>query len=348
MLPLSLAVLLAAPPALRVVGDPPAAVEATAIAAPADPAAALTVRLADAPADRPAMLGTHTFKAGVLRFEPRFPFAPGVRYRATLNVPDAPPPVEFTVPKPKAVPPTVLLVTPSGPAVPENALRFYVRFSKPMSWGGVYEFVKLVNETDRKPVDLPFLELGEELWTPDGTRLTLLIDPGRVKREVKPREDLGPALSAGNRYALEVAAGVPDADGTAMAAAFRQRFTAGPPDREPIDPTKWTLAPPAAGPGRLVVKLGKPLDAGLLHRLVWVTDAAGGRLDGTVTVFDREAAWAFEPATRWAAGRYRLVIDTRLEDVCGNRVGESFEADLSRPGPRAERPRTVTVPFDVR
>ena len=69
-----------------------------------------------------------------------------------------------------------------------------------MSRGEVYRRVRLVGE--QGDVDLPFLELGEELWDPEGRRLTLLFDPGRIKRGLKPREDAGQILQPGKRYAL--------------------------------------------------------------------------------------------------------------------------------------------------
>ena len=49
-------------------------------------------------------------------------------------------------------------------------------------------------------MDAPFLELDEELWSPDGTRFTLVFDPGRIKRGLKPREEAGPILEAGKSY----------------------------------------------------------------------------------------------------------------------------------------------------
>ena len=50
----------------------------------------------------------------------------------------------------------------------------------------------------------PFLELDEELWSPDGTRFTLIFDPGRIKRGLKPREEVGPVLEAGKSYSLVI------------------------------------------------------------------------------------------------------------------------------------------------
>lgn len=36
------------------------------------------------------------------------------------------------------------------------------------------------------------------------TRLTLIIDPGRIKRGARPLEELGPALKAGKKYTLAI------------------------------------------------------------------------------------------------------------------------------------------------
>lgn len=355
MLTLPLLLLLSADPtpALRLAGDPPTAVEATGLATePAVPAAVLAVVLADGTAAeiaaRRPLLGTYSFRNGVLRFEPRFPFAPGVRYRATLTTGGRPVTKDFTVPKPRTEPGRVTAVSPSADKLPENTLRLYVHFSKPMSRGDVYRYVKLLNEPDGKPVERPFLELDEELWSPDRTRFTLLIDPGRIKREVKPREDLGPVLTAGKRYTLVIEGGWPDGDGNPLAEPFRKTFTATPSDRTAIDPSAWAITPPKPGPGKLVVKLGKPLDAALLQRLVWVTDATGAKLGGVITLSDHESVWAFESERPWAAGRYKLVVDPRLEDVCGNRVGEPFEVDITKaPPPKADR-EPVAVLFEVK
>ena len=65
-----------------------------------------------------------------------------------------------------------------------------------MSRGKAYRRVHLL-DADGKEVDRAFLELGEELSAPDGKRFTLLIDPGRIKRGLKPRKDLGPVLEQG-------------------------------------------------------------------------------------------------------------------------------------------------------
>ncbi len=71
-----------------------------------------------------------------------------------------------------------------------------------MSGGDVYRHIQLIELAKKKVVQWPLLELGEELWNQDMTRLTLFIDPGRIKRGVKPLEELGPSLEEGKDYEL--------------------------------------------------------------------------------------------------------------------------------------------------
>lgn len=309
-------------------------------------AEALRVTVAGIKSDA-SLLGTHTLNDGTLKFEPRFPFEPGVTYRAIFKHGESETTHEFTIPKPKVEPGTVSMIFPSAGTVPENTLRFYVHFSKPMSKGNIYKHIELRNDTDKKVVELPFLELEEELWTKDQTRVTLLIDPGRIKREVKPREELGPTLEAGKTFTLTVSKAWRDADGEPLKESYRKTFTVGKSDREAIDPEKWTLAEPKAG-GReaLRVLLGKPLDSGLLQRLIAVEDAAGKEVVGTIALAKHESVWEFTPKKPWPAGKLTLRIMTHLEDPCGNRVGEPFEVDLLVPVGKPSEATSVTRTFE--
>ena len=96
------------------------------------------------------------------------------------------------------------------------------------------------------------------------------------------------------------------------------------------------------------MKLAKPHDHALLGRMVWVTDAGGKKVPGEVTVGGGERVVTFAPKDRWARGQYKLVVDTRLEDVCGNRVGESFEVDVFKPVTGKIEAKTFERPFAVR
>jgi hypothetical protein len=309
-------------------------------------------------ATRPAMLGSYQVKKDVLTFAPRFPLVRGVRYRAVFDparrpglAPGARAKVmsEFVLPKPAAVASTVVKqVYPSAKEVPENQLKFYLHFSAPMSQGDVYRHIKLFNALG-KAVELPFLELEKELWDADGKRFTLIIDPGRIKRGLKPREDLGPVLEKGKTYTLVIDRHWEDAEGNLLKKTFRKKFKALAPVEKRVDPKQWKLRPPAADSiGALAVVFPRPLDYALLHRWLWVTDAKGRAVQGKVSVSHHETRWHFKPPRAWKAGQYHLEADTRLEDLAGNNIERPFEVDVFRRVERRVKGKTVKVSFQVR
>ncbi len=305
-----------------------------------------------------SMLGTYRIAEGSLRFEPRFPLQPGLGYQAIVQPGKLPgadpttPPIsaDFEIPKPPERPSTrVVAIYPSGDILPENLLRFYLHFSEPMSQGEAYDHVELIGP-DGVPVERPFLELGQELWDPSGTRLTLLIDPGRIKSGLEPREIFGPVLEEGNAYTLVIASDWPDALDNPLAAPFRKAFRAGPPEEEPIDPQSWNLQVPDAGTiDPLVLNFPRPLDHAMLERVLTVLGPEGNRIPGTIELAEQESRWRFTPKTLWESGTYRLQIDPALEDRAGNSVGRSFELDvLEQADPALDpRPANVTLPFQV-
>lgn len=306
--------------------------------------------------DQPPMLGSYQVEGDVLRFEPRFPLARGVTYRAVLDpskLPGAAAKValvtaEFSIPRPKTAPVVIEQVFPTRNKLPENQLRFYFHFSAPMGQGDSYKHIRLLTSSG-KEVDSPWLELGEELWDPTGKRFTLFIDPGRIKRGLKPREDLGPVLEEGKTYTIVVDREWKDAEGQPLKESFRKTIQVGPPDDQPIDHKTWKLAPAPVvkTSDPLVVTFPKPLDHALLHRLLWVVDSEGKKVGGTIKVTEEETRWQFTPERPWTPGAYRLVANTILEDLCGNQIGRPFEVDVFKPIPRELKSETVELPFVI-
>ena len=306
----------------------------------------------------PSMLGQYRVRDRVLRFEPQFPLEPGVRYRAEFhpdklpNAPSggrAPVSADFEAPARPVTPTTVVArVYPSGALLPENLLKFYVHFSAPMSRGNVYDYVRLRDSAGRY-VEMPFLELGEELWDPTMTRLTLFIDPGRIKREVQPLEELGPALEAGKSYVLELSHNWKDGAGAPLKENFQKAFKVGPPDRQPPDPALWEIyAPKPQTTDALLVAFPKPMDHALARRMIRVTRDNGELLEGATTLEDEERRWLFTPASPWRRGKFQLVIQTTIEDLSGNNIGKAFEVDLIQGGQRELTNLTVKLSFEVR
>jgi hypothetical protein len=305
--------------------------------------------------DVPPMLGSYSVHGSNVRFTPKFPLKPGLSYCVEYFPPpardvDSPARYEqvFTIPAaPRGEAAKITAVYPSVDVLPENQLRFYVHFSAPMSRGEAYSHLQLLKENGG-PVDLPFLEIGEELWDTSGQRLTLLIDPGRIKRGLKPREEAGPVLEAGHKYTLVITAGWRDESGQPVAADYVKKFSAGPPIEKAIEPKEWTITPPKAGSREpLAIRFPRPLDRALLERTIDVVDAAGKRLAGEVMVEDNERRWLFHPAQPWTAGKHELVIDTTLEDLAGNRIGRAFEVDELPPVEKFVATEFHRLPFEI-
>jgi hypothetical protein len=303
----------------------------------------------------PPMLGTYSLHGTNVRFTPKFALKPGLSYCVEFFPPpardiDSPARYEQVFAIPAAALGNAAKITavyPSADILPENQLRFYVHFSAPMSRGEAYSHLKLLKEDD-EPVDLPFLEIGEELWDTSGKRLTLLIDPGRIKRGLKPREESGPVLENGHKYTLVITAGWRDESGQPLAADFTKKFAAGPSVEKAIDPKEWKIMPPAAGTREpLVLRLPRPLDHALLERTIQLHDSAGKRLLGEVSITYHERCWFFSPEQPWTAGKHELVIDTALEDLSGNRIGRAFEVDELTPIDKTVVPEFYRLPVMI-
>jgi len=307
--------------------------------------------------DLPPMAGAYRVESNALRFEPQFLLEPGLKYRAVFR-PDllpggsgaaAPVTSVYQSPRRSATPATLVSrVYPSADTLPENLLKFYVHFTAPMSRGNSYDYIRL-RDANGKDVELPFLEIGEELWDPTMTRLTLIIDPGRIKRGVRPLEEIGPALEAGRSYTLAIEREWRDGAGNPLKESFQKVFKVAPPDREPPDPALWKIEAPLAGSrDRLAVIFPEPMDHALSQRLIRVAEEPGGVLEGKVSLEDQERRWTFTPDNVWRRGRYQFIIQTTLEDLAGNNIGKPFEVDLFEGAGRRLSATTVKLSFEIR
>jgi len=287
------------------------------------------------PADAPPLLGTYFVDGGSLAFRPRFPLAAGVRYRAVFRMP-AGTPIEasFDGPKKEFAPTTrVLHIYPSGDVLPENQLRLYIQFSRAMSLGEWRRHVHLL-DGDLTPVEAPFLQMLAELWDPTYQRLTIYFDPGRIKRGLIPNEDLGPPLVDGKAYTLVIDREFADGDGIPLQEGVRKSFRVAPAIRRRLAPDQWHVVTPKAGTtDPLTIEFPVTMDIGIEEAL-FVAD-----LSGKISVDQNETRWVFTPLEPWKAGEHRLEIDSRLEDVAGNRIDHVFDIDVTERDSQTGRAR---------
>lgn len=297
------------------------------------------------------VFGDYAVNRDRIIFTPRFPLRPGLSYRAVFDPNMLPGKTSLarqrveaiiSLPAPPRTKPTIVeAVFPSSDVLPENQLKFYIHFSQPMRRGDSYRHIRLL-DAKQKPVDAPFLELAEELWNESGTRLTLFLDPGRVKKDLKPHNEVGRALVEGRDYTLLIDADWHDAQGAPLGSEFRKSFRVTSEDARQPDPRRWKLSPPrAATRDPLVVKFDEPLDHALLQHVIRVVDAKNRLQDGHITLDRHETIWIFRPAKPWPAGRHKLLIDSTLEDLAGNSLERPFEVFLPSIRPNNSDPQTV-------
>jgi hypothetical protein len=298
--------------------------------------------------DIPPLAGSYTIEEGALVFRPTYPIASGPLYRAVFHPPGGAS-IERAFPTggDHSVRPTTRVdrVYPSADVLPSNQLRLYIYFSAPMRRG---EAEQRIHVLDAKGAILRGVFLpGQELWDPNNQRLTMTFDPGRIKRDLTSNRSMGPPIADGKRYTLVIDREWRDATDVPLVETFRKRFTGGPAIRQPPDPKMWRIATPAAGTrAALVVNFGRPMNYTLLQRMLQVANA-GGNVTGSAETALGETEWRFTPQAAWTPGSYRLVVDTSLEDLAGNHIGQPFDIDVFERVTERITTTTTALAFEI-
>ncbi|MCH8981173.1 hypothetical protein IH922_04055 [candidate division KSB1 bacterium] len=282
--------------------------------------------------------GIYHSNADGATFEPDFPFAEGTTYHVRLKsdillnnkdlslkkvVEDGQEYFEtqFTLPvRQPRKPAKVVRIYPSSEELPANLLRFYIYFSSSMRTGFAQDALKLVAE-DGRQVEGALMHFKQELWSPDQKRLTVLFDPGRIKRGVSTNLEVGPALRAGESYRLIVDREWENAQGVKLERGYEKRFRVSPALRSVPDPWKWQMTLPSANSfEELTIEFIRPFDHALLRRMFEVRDDKKRVVVGTILVDKMETRWRFKPTNPWQHGDYVVVVDAALEDLAGNNL----------------------------
>ena len=101
-------------------------------------------------------------------------------------------------------------IYPTAAEVPRNLLRFYVWFSAPMSQGCAAGHVRLARD-DGEHIAGALLPAEHELWDAARRRLTVLLDPARIKRGLAGHQEAGYPLRSGEPFRLIIGSGFRDA-----------------------------------------------------------------------------------------------------------------------------------------
>lgn len=314
-----------------------------------DPAEVLQVFVGDAAAccvGKTPVTGLYRVERDRLTFDPIFDFIEGQTY--TVSTRGIGPSAEVSLfafnleADMQIIPPEVIAIYPSGTDIPENTLRFYIVFSTPMKPHVSMDYISLV-DANGTPDDAAFMTFKKELWNQDRTRLTLLMDPGRIKRGVATNVDLGPALIAGNQYAIRIEDGWQSVHGGQDAPSFEHVFTASDALRNLPDTALWQFETPRISTrDPLLITFDRPFDRQMSHSAITVLDAGGQVVSGLVSIEDAEQTWRFAPHDVWTTQSLSIVADATFEDVAGNNLRELLDHSVGIE-PRAIDQQTVTL-----
>jgi hypothetical protein len=226
-------------------------------------------------------------------------------------------------------------ISPEAKVLPANTLRFYIHFPRPAEAHFDRDQLRLLDDKEQVVPD-PFLVLSQELWSPEGHRLTVLMEPGRIKRGLGADPTHEPALVVDRTYQLVI---------KALGQTARHTFRVCNPVLEAVDETHWRLVSPAVGSlAPVVVHFDRVMDAALCEDEIEVLTASGEVVQTNVSLASDGTTAQIIPSHPWNVGEHRLVLSERLEDVCGNRLGEALDHDLSKEG----RPRAGIIKFTAR
>ena len=294
-----------------------------------------------------ATAGRFEHADGEVRFRPRFPLVPGTSYTLLLDGLDV---ASTTMAQRVDSPRTrVTAIYPTAHEVPLNLLKIYIQFSAPMAEDQAPDAVRVRRADNGRMLEGVFLPMQPELWDAQRTRLTLLLDPGRIKRGLAPHLEMGYPLEEGVPVVVRVDGRLDDASGVDLVSGMERRYNVVPAVRRHVSPAAWHLRTPRANSiDPLCVEFDRPLDYALLEHSLAVLDARGRRIDGRATISDGELSWSFTPYQMWRSEGYAVRVDPRLEDLAGNSVRRVFDRDLTCPEDAPLRPECAAVQFEPR
>lgn len=243
--------------------------------------------------------------------------------------------------------PSVVNIYPTSDSLPVNILRFYIEFSHPMQELGILNHIKLTTEDGRNITGV-FFENQYELWNEDRTKVTLIVDPGRVKTGLLAHNTLGRAFDYGKTYFLTVDSLLRDFNDENLNQVFSKKFNAVSEDTTAPNLSNWSVSCPIANTGDfLKIDFNDKIDHISAKTLIKVVDDNGQLVVGKIILGKNESAWIFKPEHKWKKGAYNLIVNSRLEDIAANSLNGIF--DHNKESLKMEKEQySEQVKFDIR
>ncbi len=277
-----------------------------------------------------AILGDFTTSDNTTCFKPIVSFSPGKEYAIYQEDQLI---SRFTINSYESESPRLLAIYPTTDNVPENLLKIYLVFSRPMEEvGNILDHITVRNVNTDKEVDV-FLGLQTELWNREHTQLTLWLDPGRIKTGLIPNKEKGLPILKGNTYEITIDEKWKDANGITLDKNYKKTLVVGGRDTKKPDINSWNVVQPEISTiNPLVIELNETLDAILLQESFNILDDKETLIKGHFTIDYNENKVIFTPSKNWESGNYIIEIESKLEDLAGNNLNHLFDDPISHEG----------------
>jgi len=293
-----------------------------------------------------AILGKFSSADNEHIFTPVIPFTNGQEYIIKHNGKLL---AEFKVAAFKSSTPKLKAIYPSADSVPQNLLKMYFVFSEPMQEvGKAIDFITIYDNTSRENQQV-FLELPSELWNKEHTRLTLWLDPGRIKTALIPNKKEGLPLKEGHHYTLTVAKNLKSAKGIVLDKTYTKNFVVIASDRKQPNSTLWSISAPTKGSrDKLEINFNEPMDAILALETISIQNNDNEIINGTFELKSQEQKLNLYPEKPWNKGSYEITILSILEDLAGNNLNHLFDSSVQKTSEEKETSETKTIKFVVK
>jgi hypothetical protein len=227
-----------------------------------------------------------------------------------------------------------MIIYPTGATLPENVLRFHLVFDEPPNADVVHSAVRLLDEQG-KEIPHAFLDLPQGLWDSTGKILTLLLHPGRIKSGLAASQTMGMALSQGSEVTLEVDMGAFNSASqltSSSSTTVQKKYVITSAQTMGLDVDNWQITmPELLTQAPLVIHTDYAIDFLSALSAVQMIDAHGEPQPTRIEVLHDERTIHVHPSQPWESDGSRLSLSTELEDICGNRMNQSFEqTDLAK------------------
>ena len=274
-----------------------------------------------------AILGGFSTKNDTLFYTPVIPFSEGETYQilkkdVVLG--------EFKVHISRIKEQVVLQdMYPLTDTVPENLLKVYLVFSKPMQQvQNALNFIKVIDENTQKEVDI-FLSLETELWNKEHTEFTLWLDPGRIKKDLIPNKKLGNPLQKQHTYKIIIDKNWLSAKGNPLDKEYQKKLYVV--DKKAVKPAIGEIQitkPTANTLQKMIMNFNQKIDMMLIDKNVSFYDDKYNTVEGEFTFLKGSKNVIFTPKQIWKKGNYSIEIKSSLEDLAGNNFNRLFDTDL--------------------